>query len=65
LLTHVHSELKRREKLRAKEAAKAAKAAAAPAKEAAPKEKSAEEGEEELNPNVRYKEFSILYVRVY
>ncbi|CEI91770.1 Putative Lysine--tRNA ligase [Rhizopus microsporus] len=45
------SEFKRREKLRAKEAAKAAKAAAAPAKEAAPKEKSAEEGEEELNPN--------------
>ncbi|KAI9282170.1 lysyl-tRNA synthetase [Sporodiniella umbellata] len=45
------SELKRREKLRAKEAAKAAKAAAAPAKENAPKEKSAEEGEEELNPN--------------
>ncbi|KAG1098859.1 hypothetical protein G6F42_017920 [Rhizopus arrhizus] len=44
------SEFKRREKVRAKEAAKAAKAAAAPPKEA--KSKSAEEGEEELNPNV-------------
>lgn len=44
------SEFKRREKVRAKEAAKAAKAAAAPPKEA--KAKSAEEGEEELNPNV-------------
>ncbi|GAN05691.1 conserved hypothetical protein [Mucor ambiguus] len=43
------SEFKRREKVRAKEAAKAAKAAAAPPKEA--KSKSAEEGEEELNPN--------------
>ncbi|KAF1799141.1 lysyl-tRNA synthetase [Mucor lusitanicus] len=43
------SEFKRREKVRAKEAAKAAKAAAAPPKEA--KAKSAEEGEEELNPN--------------
>lgn len=51
--TFLYSEFKRREKLRAKEAAKAAKAAAAPAKEATPKEKSAEEGEEELNPNVR------------
>ncbi|KAL4214357.1 lysyl-tRNA synthetase [Rhizopus microsporus] len=49
--TFLYSEFKRREKLRAKEAAKAAKAAAAPAKEATPKEKSAEEGEEELNPN--------------
>ncbi|OAD03308.1 hypothetical protein MUCCIDRAFT_142881 [Mucor lusitanicus CBS 277.49] len=45
----VCSEFKRREKVRAKEAAKAAKAAAAPPKEA--KAKSAEEGEEELNPN--------------
>ncbi|KAK4516240.1 uncharacterized protein ATC70_011210 [Mucor velutinosus] len=43
------SEFKRREKVRAKEAAKAAKAAAAPPKEV--KSKSAEEGEEELNPN--------------
>ncbi|KAI8987354.1 lysyl-tRNA synthetase [Mycotypha africana] len=43
------SEFKRREKLRAKEAAKAAKAAAAPPKQA--KEKSAEEGEDDLNPN--------------
>ncbi|KAI7902906.1 lysyl-tRNA synthetase [Cokeromyces recurvatus] len=44
------SEFKRREKLRAKEAAKAAKAAAAPAKETT-KPKNAEEGEEDLNPN--------------
>jgi lysyl-tRNA synthetase class 2 len=43
------SEFKRREKVRAKEAAKAAKAAAAPAKEVKPK--NAEDGEEELNPN--------------
>ncbi|KAI9333890.1 lysyl-tRNA synthetase [Pilaira anomala] len=43
------SEFKRREKVRAKEASKAAKAAAAPPKEA--KAKSAEDGEEELNPN--------------
>ncbi|KAI7890097.1 lysyl-tRNA synthetase [Mucor mucedo] len=43
------SEFKRREKVRAKEASKAAKAAAAPPKEV--KAKSAEDGEEELNPN--------------
>ncbi|KAI9308605.1 lysyl-tRNA synthetase [Cunninghamella echinulata] len=43
------SELKRRTKQREKEAAKAAKAASAPATEEKPK--SAEEGEEELNPN--------------
>lgn len=51
-----YSEFKRREKVRAKEAEKAAKAAAkaaaAPAKEAKPK--SAEEGEDELNPNVSF-----------
>ncbi|KAL0084341.1 lysyl-tRNA synthetase [Phycomyces blakesleeanus] len=42
------SEIKRRTKQREKEAAKAAKAAAAPVVE---KTKSAEEGEDELNPN--------------
>lgn len=46
-----NSEFKRREKARAKEAEKAAKAAAAPPKGA--KAKNEEEGEEELNPNVR------------
>ncbi|KAJ1951583.1 lysyl-tRNA synthetase [Linderina macrospora] len=46
------SELKRRIKLREKEAKKAEKAAAAPKAEKADKtEKSAEEGEDELNPN--------------
>jgi lysyl-tRNA synthetase class 2 len=45
-----NSEFKRREKVRAKEAAKAAKAATAPPKEA--KAKNEEDGEEELNPNV-------------
>ncbi|KAI8367546.1 lysyl-tRNA synthetase [Radiomyces spectabilis] len=44
------SELKRRAKLREKEAAKAAKAAAEPAKPKAAA-KNEEEGEEELNPN--------------
>ncbi|KAG2187258.1 hypothetical protein INT44_004943 [Umbelopsis vinacea] len=43
------SEMKRRQKLREKEAAKAAKAAAKPAAPVA--KKSAEEGEEDLNPN--------------
>ncbi|KAG2226993.1 hypothetical protein INT45_006400 [Circinella minor] len=43
------SELKRRQKQREKEAAKAAKAASAP--QTTEKKKSAEEGEEELNPN--------------
>lgn len=50
-LKNQNSEFKRREKVRAKEATKAAKAAAAPPKEA--KAKSVEDGEEELNPNVR------------
>jgi hypothetical protein len=42
--------MKRRTKQREKDAAKAAKAAAAPVKEDKPK--NAEEGEEDLNPNV-------------
>lgn len=51
LTREISSELKRRQKQRERQAAKAAKAASAPA--AATKPKNAEEGEEELNPNVR------------
>ena len=51
LTDFVHSEFKRREKVRSKEAQKAAKAAAAPPKEAKAA-KNEEDVEDELNPNV-------------